>query len=287
MAVGCGAKFAKVMLIVFNIIFLCTGIILIALGIWLLVTLAQSWGPSAIFQLATGSYLYRNAAILLISMGCLILFVTILGLIAAIRESVILLSIYLVFLFIIFAGEIAGGVVAIVYKDRIITQAYKVLSDSLNPNLYYPWYRNGSTTCSSFNRDKLVPSLWDMVQVKLDCCGITTGYDGYASWNQTTLNPCNATTQRWPTYTNLTQKPLSCCQSYPNLTDFDTDNQNPSYFDCSKPRESGCDVKIQYWIIKFSPVLIGIGIGFGMLEMFGVIFVVCLCMNTDKSFKRF
>jgi hypothetical protein len=24
-----------------------------------------------------------------------------------------------------------------------------------------------------------------------------------------------------------------------------------------------------------------------MLEMFGVIFVVCLCMNTDKGFKRF
>src|SRR6218665_3896420 len=71
----------------------CSGLVLIALGIWLLVLLAQSDGIVDMFKGAYGSSFFRNAAILLIAMGCLILFVTVLGLVAAIRESKILLTI--------------------------------------------------------------------------------------------------------------------------------------------------------------------------------------------------
>lgn len=289
MAVGCGAKFAKVTLIIFNIIFLCTGLVLIALGIWLLVLLAQSSGPGEIFKLASDTYLYRNAAILLIAMGSLILFVTVLGLVAAIKESKILLTIYLVFLFIIFGGEIAGGVVAIVYKDRIVTGLEDTLTKSLSGQFTgNTTYYDNATVCSS---SALFGRLWDYTQYMFDCCGVSGDYNvgGFNGYQLTSpqLNSCYKTNEMWPN----TMVPLTCCRRNKDSFPFDPSSQNDAigqYYNCTLPyNEEGCVDSIENWIAKYAPVLIGIGIGFGMLEMFGVIFVVCLCMNTDKGFKRF
>lgn len=281
MAVGCGAKFAKVMLIIFNIIFLCSGLVLIALGVWLLVTLDQSWGPYQIFKLATDSDLYRNSAILLITMGCFILFVTILGLVAAILESVILLSIFAVLLFLIFAGEIAGGVLAIVYKDAVLDKIDLTLWKKLqfNESDYYEQAYLEPNQCKASKMGKL----WDYAQLWFGCCGTGDHNNGY---NPKKINPCNATLARWP---NMKEKPLTCCPNNVDIGHFSSDNEEEfvDQFNCTYPITVGCKSKVQAWIVKFAPILIGIGIGFGMLEMFGFIFVICLCMNTEKGFKRF
>lgn len=281
MAVGCGAKFAKVMLIIFNVIFLCSGLVLMALGIWLLVTLSQSYGPSQIFTLASGSYLYRNAAILLISIGCFILFITIFGLVAAIRESAVMLSIYAVLLFLVFGGEIAGGVVAIVYKDKILDTVDKTLRSSITfdgQNSTYYVTTNSPNQCKA----SLTGKVWDYVQLWFGCCGVDNYNSGYY---KPTLNQCNFTMYKWPSL----QQPLTCCYNTIKSGSFDSDNQEQyaNNFNCTSIYTSGCEDNIKAWIVKFAPILIGIGIGFGMLEMFGFIFVICLCMNTDKGFKRF
>jgi len=77
MAIGCGAKCAKIILIVYNIVFLLSGLFLIGLGIWLvadgrvnnLVTLTYN---------GTNSSLLRNAAIILITMGVLVVIISVL-----------------------------------------------------------------------------------------------------------------------------------------------------------------------------------------------------------------
>lgn len=256
-----------------------------ALGIWLLVTLAQSYGPSQIFHLASDTSLYRNSAILLIAMGCFILFVTIFGLVAAIRESAILLTIYAVLLFIIFAGEIAGGVVAIVYKDKILDSLQGTLYESLqfSDSSYYESKGLEPNQCKSSPKGQL----WDYVQLWFGCCGIGSNIRGYERLNATQLNQCNATKLRWGDL----RVPLTCCkevQDYDGLYKWDHQEQYVNVtFNCTKTNEIGCTDKMKRWIVVFAPVLIGIGIGFGMLQLFGFIFVVCLCMNTEKGFKRF
>lgn len=256
--------------------------VLIALGIWCLVLLTQSDGISEVFTKAYGSTFYRDAAILLIAMGCLILFVTVLGLVAAIRESKILLTIYLVFICIVFAGEIAAGVVAIVYKDKLLGDLRQFLRGSLDFSSSAPYYENSTTTkCASTVKGRI----WDAIQVQFDCCGIAMNMTGYEFVSEFGMNQCNTTKAAFP---NL-KVPLTCCMR--NTSNFDSKDQKVSDFMCGSvtypENRLGCTQTIENWIIKYAPVLIGIGIGFGMLEMFGVIFVVCLCMNTDKGFKRF
>lgn len=281
MAEGCGATFAKIMLIIFNIIFLCSGLVLIALGIWLLVLLAQSDGLSDVFARAYGSGFYRNAAILLIAMGCLILFVTVLGLVAAIRESKILLTIYLVFICIVFGGEIAAGVVAIVYKDKLLDELMKTLRGSQDFTPSAPYYENSTTQCGSTVKGRI----WDLIQIQFHCCGLVTNETGYKDVSPDAMHQCPTTLAVYP----MLKVPLTCCER--NVSKFDYKDQKTSEFLCGSNMDGanrlGCIQTIQNWIIKYAPVLIGIGIGFGMLEMFGVIFVVCLCQNTDKGFKRF
>jgi hypothetical protein len=281
MAEGCGATFAKIMLIIFNIIFLCSGLVLIALGIWLLVLLAQSDGLTDVFARAYGSGFYRNAAILLIAMGCLILFVTILGLVAAIRESKILLTIYLVFICIVFGGEIAAGVVAIVYKDKLLEELKNTLRGSQDFTTSAPYYENSTTTCASTVKGRI----WDLIQIQFHCCGLATNETGYGMVPDVAMNKCNSTKFAYPAL----KAPLTCCER--NVSGFDYRDQKTNEFMCGSTVNAdnrlGCIQTIQNWIIKYAPVLIGIGIGFGMLEMFGVIFVVCLCQNSDKGFKRF
>lgn len=280
MAAGCGAMFAKVMLIIFNIMFLCTGLILMALGIWLLVILGQN-GLSDVFSLSGNSNtnLFRASAGLLLAMGCAIVLITILGLVAAIKESVVLLSIYLALILIIFGGEIAGGVVAIVYKDVILNQLENTLWNSLNFT-QYPYYSN-TTVCSSQQSGLL----WDRVQLYFSCCGLDDGSgSGYGS--AMNFSAC--------TNAKTTVAPVTCC-SIGNATAFQYWNynyanqaSNSANVDCTNiGNTEGCVTKVSDFIVRYSPVLIGIGIGFAMLELFGVIFTVCLCRNPSKGFQQF
>jgi len=290
MAIGCGATCAKIVLIIYNIIFLLSGIFLIGLGIWLVVDGRVHNLVDLTFN-GTNSSLLRSAAIILITMGVLVVIISVLGFVAAVTENVILLTIYIVFLVVIFIGEIAGGVVAIVFKDRIIYSLKNILSESLDKQLsrtstnpYYRENKNNATdiTCSTSD----VGYLWDWAQITFECCGVETGNDGYSSSLNTTYNFKNMCPQLKKEYV-----PVSCCPFANNKTvDFGEFHKKPDnqyeaqkLVDCTTPYNKGCYNEVAHWLEKYAPVLIGIGIGFAMLEMFGIIFAVCLCRNTGDD----
>jgi len=290
MAIGCGAKCAKIVLIVYNIIFLLSGIFLIGLGIWLVVDGRVNNLVDLTFN-GSNSRLLRNAAIILITMGVLVVIISVLGFVAAITENMILLTIYIAFLVIIFCGEICGGVVAIVFKDRIIYGLKDILSDSLDKQLsnnstshYYNELKNGSSDSSScFTSD--VGYLWDWAQITFKCCGIETSNDGYSSRLNTTYNFQSMCPKLVKPYI-----PISCCPFVNQSTEFGDFHKKPDnqyeaqkLVNCATPYTQGCYNEVALWLEKYAPVLIGIGIGFAMLELFGIIFAVCLCQNTGDD----
>jgi hypothetical protein len=83
--------------------------------------------------------------------------------------------------------------------------------------------------------------------------------------------------------------PVSCCplKSDKNFGDFHTipDNQYnaQNMVNCASTNNIGCYDAVASWIERYAPVLIGIGIGFAMLELFGIVFAVCLCRNTGDD----
>jgi len=287
MAIGCGAKCAKIILIVYNIVFLLSGLFLIGLGIWLvadgrvnnLVTLTYN---------GTNSSLLRNAAIILITMGVLVVIISVLGFVAAILENIVLLTIYIAFLIVIFCGEICGGVIAIAFKDKIVYSLKNILNESLDKQLTKgtssPYYgetkNNGSSICYTSD----VGYLWDWAQITFECCGIETSNNGYSSRLNSSYNFQSMCPQLKKPYI-----PISCCalNTTNSFGDFHTvpDNQYAaqSLVNCETPYTQGCYNEVALWLEKYAPVLIGIGIGFAMLELFGIIFAVCLCRNTGDD----
>lgn len=290
MAIGCGATCAKIILIVYNILFLLTGLFLIGLGIWLLADGRVTNLISLTFN-GSSSNLFRNAAILLITMGVLVVFISVLGFVGAIMEHTIILGVYIGFLIVIFCGEIAGGVLAIVYKDRIIYSLISILERSLDgqlsknsteENRYYHQIKSNNTDSTCVTSD--IGYLWDFAQITFECCGINDGNSGY----DTRLNNAFNFKDMCP---NLNQMyfPVSCCRLNDSVSfgDFHTnpDNQYAAQrlVDCNRRYNAGCSEAITFWLERYAPVLIGIGIGFAMIEMFGIIFAVCLCRNVGDD----
>jgi len=288
MAIGCGATCAKIVLIVYNIIFLLSGLFLIGLGIWLVVDGRVHNLVDLTFN-GTNSTLLRSAAIILITMGVLVVIISVLGFVAAVTENVILLSIYIAFLVVIFIGEIAGGVVAIVFKDRIIYSLKNILSESLDKQLSRtstnPYYNqtnnNGAAVCYTSD----VGYLWDWAQITFECCGVETNNDGYSSRLNGTYTFKSMCPQLKKEYI-----PVSCCPFVNESLEFGDFHKKPdnqyaaqNLVNCDKPYNTGCYNEVALWLEKYAPVLIGIGIGFAMLEMFGIIFAVCLCRNAGDD----
>lgn len=283
MAIGCGATCAKIILIIYNIIFLLSGLVLIALGIWLVADGRINNLVSLSYN-GSNSNLLRNAAIILITMGVLVVIISVIGFIGAITENVILLGIYIAFLVIIFCGEICGGVIAIAFKDKIVYSLTGILGDQLDTQLSKTsnehFYNVGpNNTC--FTSD--VGWLWDWAQLTFECCGIH-GSSDFSSRMNTSYNfktMCPSLTDPY--------RPASCCplKTGKSFGDFhkvpDNQYEAQTFVDCANPYTIGCYDAVAYWIERYAPVLIGIGIGFAMLELFGIIFAVCLCRNTGDD----
>lgn len=275
------------MLIIYNIIFLLSGLVLIALGIWLI---ADGWVSNLVTLTYNGSNsdLLRNAAIILITVGVLIVLISIFGLVAAILEHVVLLAIYIAFLVIIFCLLICGGVIAIVFKDKIVYSLKSILGEQLDEELspslgnehFYNLLQQGTnSTCYTSDAGYL----WDWAQLTFECCGIVGQSDFQsrmnASYNFQTMCPKLA----------RPYLPVSCCPlkdsktfgDFHKIPDNQYDAQN--IVDCTNSFTMGCYDVVAQKIERYAPVLIGIGIGFAMLVLFGVIFAVCLCRNTGDD----
>lgn len=274
MAATCGARFAKFILVFFNILFFCTGIVLICVGGWI-VGSPDVTQPLKIVQGTFGSEFLRNAGILLITMGVFILFVTGLGIYAAISENTIALSVYMALLVVIFVGVISGGVVAIAFKDKIIdslqSQLWKSLTSLANTS-NHKYYGIETGYCISSES----AHAWDYVQDTFECCGIDGGGDYSKPLFEIDMRKqCNLNISN-----NL---PLSCCKKVNNDIQLTT-NATESFgrYDCSMGyNDQGCNSGLAYFVQRYAPALIGIGLGFGFLQLFGIIFTVCLCQNPE------
>jgi hypothetical protein len=261
--------------ILFNVVFVFCGLALIGLGVWLFVD-AKVTNVVHLTVHATNSHLLRDSAILLISMGCLLFVVSLLGLVGAILLNTIVLGVYMALLVVTFCGEIAGAVMAIAFKDSFLDHLKQVLRDSLNTDDYYVTPPPDNATCRTTESGRL----WDFVQIRMECCGIEsspqTGYEGvHYSFSA-----------NCPALPSGFNKPLTCCEHVgkPKLIE-KNDNQVGRVGDFNSPnvKKVGCVESMEWWVGHYSPVLIGIGFGVAMLQTIGIIFAVCLCVNSRPA----
>ncbi|KAM9409309.1 tetraspanin-2a [Pholidichthys leucotaenia] len=146
-----GMKCVKYLLFVFNFIFWVSGLLVLAVGLWLRLD------PHTV-KLLTGDdapYTFFIAVYILLGAGALMMIVGFFGCFGAIRESQCLLASFFACLVIIFGAEITAGVFGFLNKEQISDEVQKFYSSSLiddNPNV--------TAIVSSFHQT-------------LNCCGVS------------------------------------------------------------------------------------------------------------------
>jgi len=264
MVKGCGPNCARIILIIFNIIFWLSGAALLALGIYMLV------GDQITVQIDFLSYLddlfpdtsqslLKICAYAFIAVGIFVILVGFCGCFGAIKESKCLLGLYIFFLMIVMLCEIAIGAIAIYFRQDILDEA-----DELYPELVEDLYS------SSGNFREVVNN----IQYELECCG----WSGVEDYENVTWN-------------GVTGIVPSCCI----FTEESSDMRNLTYTDSAIEDSSGCQAMtagtyqttncmtaMEDWIDTHAYILIGVGIGIACLELFGMIFACCLCRNIEE-----
>ncbi|CAG5126177.1 unnamed protein product, partial [Candidula unifasciata] len=170
MAVTGATRIAKWILVVFNVLVLCAGAIAIGLGAW---GLTSEYGAETLKNL-TGSELYRGAAIAIIVGGCILVVISFFGAIGAIIESKVLLGIYFVIMLLLLILFVTAAAVGFAFRDKIGDELGKQMESSL-------LYKYG-VDLDNNDENNEVTSVWDDVQRKLDCCGVSGGLNSTKSW---------------------------------------------------------------------------------------------------------
>ncbi|CAK6967220.1 tetraspanin-2a [Scomber scombrus] len=148
-----GMKCVKYLLFVFNFIFWLSGLLVLAVGLWL------RFDPQTV-ELLTGDKApdtFFIAVYILLGAGGLMMIVGFFGCFGAVRESQCLLASFFACLLIIFGAEIAAGVFGFINKEQIVEEVQKFYSSSISD------VSNSNETAIAF-----------IYHQSLNCCGGTS-----------------------------------------------------------------------------------------------------------------
>lgn len=277
-----GATCATIFLITFNVITAIAGICLAAIGIWILAD-DSIIDLLDFVKIAHDDNLLKYTAILLIVVGFVALLIAIFGIVAAVNRNRCMLATYASILLLIMAAEIAGGVLAIVYKDEIIENLEEEALKELGDNELVTAKTEDGETVYEFTG---FGGALSYVQYEFDCCGITTyeGYKDYVNWVNKTDD---VDIQNWnvlPTccvrdgnsdYKDLRKNPMGADdKTLDEYVDWTTCNSNAV---SDAKYTNGCKDEMIDWFEDKAYVFIGCGIGIGCIQILGFILVICLC----------
>ncbi|KAK3101305.1 hypothetical protein FSP39_002550 [Pinctada imbricata] len=146
----CCTGFARFLLIFFNIIFILSGIGVLGVGIFVIADPDSKKLQQLISVDSTDQYLKRIAYVL-IGFGSFVLLVGLLGFLAGLKRWKFAIILYIMFLVVIFIGELGGGIAAAVFKSKV--------EDGLKDTLGKALQQYNGT-----NPNAVVTKAWDAAQ---------------------------------------------------------------------------------------------------------------------------
>jgi len=178
-----------------------------------------------------------------------------------------MLQTYIILVSILLAMELVGGILAIVFKD------------SLSEDIKNDMRKGIQDDYNGVNETDGVSLGWNSMQLNLECCGAYnyTDYDG-SSWSQT----------------NSDRVPITCCkgvQKKDNYYTISTKEKNDCIDEANGPQKDtyaylyarGCYQGLDVWISEKSDIIIGVLIGLGAVQLFGLIGACCVKDKLDDD----
>ncbi|PAA89688.1 hypothetical protein BOX15_Mlig020035g1 [Macrostomum lignano] len=286
--------FNKCMLIAINVVFLIFGVAITAVSIWVI---ASQGSLFEFMQLLTkdvnvdsktmdnylnGTSTLLAAAYIAVAFGGLSIIIGFCGCCGAIKENACMLIFYAVSISIILAAEIAGAIVAAVFKNQI-SKELKPRFITLEKNHFIPLNQTLSNESST---DVTITTYINYLQVSLECCGVNNQSDITGSdtkWSKS---------ERY--YNGLPQvMPVTCCKmkSTKNelLSKNDWKNSRDYLSDPTCPNTGmnslteGCYNKLEKTIDFYALPIIIVCVVVAVFEIFCVVIASCMVNKIRKD----
>lgn len=268
----------KIALIVFNTLVLAAGGVTIGIGVW---SLVSDYGAKDLASI-TGSSLYEAACIVIIVGGSVVVALSLVGCCGALSESRKLLAIYFSVLIILLAVFIAGAAIGFHYRDDLEEELEKEMTKTLKERY------DVDTANNDKNQD--VTDIWNKIQNKLKCCGVSGGLTSTSSWFMWQQSSWfNSQIQFFKDYV-----PTSCCKTDGHTFDecskksSDTtrppqesvagiSNENPAMY------SDGCFDKLKDEIEDHVVAIAVVAVVVLVVNLLCIIFAICVFMQIGKQ----
>ncbi|ALC42897.1 Tsp66E [Drosophila busckii] len=258
MVFDCGVWCAKYLLCILNFIFFVLGTIIFGVGLWLAV---DKHSLIALLKLVESERIepqvIEQFAYVLLVIGAVMFFMSLLGYLGAMRESRCLLSTYGTLLVLLLIAELVAGGLAAFYKDMVRYESKRFLQNTISS---YTLSENMDTTSL----------MWNQLMGNFGCCGI----NDYRDFNNS---------MSWQATKGNRTIPEACCKLK------DVAKLVPQFEDCTtNPSESnsfymkGCYEVFADWLIRQRELIIGVIIA-GIVHLVLVILAFALC----KAFAKY
>ncbi|XP_077558975.1 CD9 antigen-like isoform X2 [Haemaphysalis longicornis] len=269
---GCYACL-KYTVVILNFLFWLAGIAVVVVSVMLLLDsskyLANEGGGGQ------DSQLYFSIIYILLGAGCFMAIVGFFGCCGALRESPCMLCTFFIFLVVIIAAEVTGGIWAWMNLETF----EKAVKGQVQHMIH-----------KDYQVSEVITKTIDTMQHDLQCCGVEGPQDWAASRiNQNAQDVLGAVMEAGIRSTGLYQVPKSCC--------VDEDSSS-----CVLERQfggassvfhglhsQGCGTALWNGLYNNLVLICGIGLGIAVLQILGLIFTMVLCCavrrDSGSSFK--
>eukprot|EP00099_Drosophila_melanogaster_P002470 NP_001137809.1 tetraspanin 29Fb, isoform C [Drosophila melanogaster] len=244
-----GMKCAKYMLIIVSFMFALTAILLIMVG----TTIQTIFGDFSLF--IDGHF--SSPPALLIAIGFILIAVAALGAYGAVKESVMVINLYGVCLFLVFILEVSAAIAAFVMQSQVRGMLIRTMNQAL----------------AEYEHDPYVESGVDFMQSMLECCGVNEPED----WKDYLSANVNFTLG-----VDDVVVPNSCCGNQP------TSLNDSTQMTCMETYDYGCFRKMNF-IVSQSAMLIATGATtVAFVQLLGVLcaFMLAKTLRRNKSIRE-
>ncbi|XP_017075776.1 tetraspanin-6 [Drosophila eugracilis] len=244
-----GMRCAKYMLIIVSFMFALTAILLIMVG----TTIQAVFGDFSLFL--DGHF--SSPPALLIAIGFILIAVATLGAYGAVKESVMVINLYGVCLFLVFILEVSAAIAAFVMQSQVREMLTRTMRNAL----------------AEYESDPYVTAGVDFMQSGLQCCGVNEPEDWkeyYSPNKNLTLGSDDVVV------------PISCCG------DSGRDFYDATQVTCTETFELGCFRKMNF-IVSQSAMLIATGATtVAFVQLLGVLcaFMLAKTLRRNKSIRE-
>ncbi|GFO28147.1 tetraspanin [Plakobranchus ocellatus] len=235
----------KTLMMVFNVIFWMTGIVILAIGIWTKVDLFKYLELSSVYQ--------AHVPYVLIGIGAVIVLVGCLGCCCIIKGNALLLYLFSGFLFFVFIVNVSCGIAVLIYRGKVEEGFKEGLSNAMKKY--------------DANKKNEITRAMDFLQDKLKCCGI----QNYSNWFETPYAKAED---------NKNSVPASCCRKAP--CQHNTLPKDKALI-AKEIHPQGCHKLVVDFINSNMAPIGGVALGVAFFQALGALLACCLAKNINKA----